>query len=219
MSVLEQFGKNSIERVNKACQGLMKGKGIVLIDDEDRENEGDLIFSAAHLSIDDVVKMLQDCSGIICLCLTEEKAAQLSLKPMVEKNTSLYQTAFTVTIEAKEGITTGVSAHDRWKTIHTAISANSAAQLRQPGHVFPLIARPGGVLERRGHTEGSVDLLKLANLAPYAVLCELMNRDGTMKKLPQLINYAHEHHLPLVSVEDIYQYRLSQSRTLTEALA
>lgn len=211
MSVLKQFGNNSIDRVNKACQGLISGKGIVLIDDEDRENEGDLIFAAAHLSIDNIVTMLQDCSGIICLCLTEEKAAQLSLKPMVEKNTSLYQTAFTVSIEANEGITTGVSAHDRWKTIHTAIGADDASQLRRPGHVFPLIAKPDGVLERRGHTEGSVDLLKLANLAPYAVLCELMNRDGTMKKLPQLINYAHEYQLPLVSVEDIYQYRLAHA--------
>ncbi len=211
MSLLKQFGTTAIERVNNACEALKQGKGIVLIDDEDRENEGDLIYAATHLTIDDVVSMLRDCSGIICLCLTEDKAQTLALKPMVDSNTSQYQTAFTISIEAQEGVTTGVSAHDRWKTIHTAIKPDAlSSDLRCPGHVFPLIARNGGVLERRGHTEGSVDLLKLAHLAPYAVLCELMNQDGTMKKLPQLISYAEEHHLPLLSVEDIYQVRVAQ---------
>ena len=208
MSLLKQFGTTSIERVNNACEALRAGKGIILIDDDDRENEGDLIFAAAHLTIDDVVSMLRDCSGIICLCLTEERAQQLALKPMVDTNTSQYQTAFTISIEAKEGVTTGVSAHDRWKTIHTAIKPGALPEeLRCPGHVFPLIAKDGGVLDRRGHTEGSVDLLKLAQLAPYSVLCELMNQDGTMKKLPQLISYAEEHQLSLLSVEDIYQAR------------
>ena len=208
MSLLKQFGITAIERVNNACKALSQGKGVVLIDDEDRENEGDLIFSAAHLTIDDVVRMLRDCSGIICLCLTEARAQQLALKPMVDTNTSQYQTAFTISIEAKEGVTTGVSAHDRWKTIHTAVKPDAlSSELRCPGHVFPLIARDGGVLDRRGHTEGSVDLLKLANLSPYAVLCELMNQDGTMKKLPELIAYAEEHGFPLLSVEDIYQFR------------
>ena len=128
---------------------------------------------------------------------------------MVDNNTSQYQTAFTVSIEAKEGVTTGVSAHDRWQTIHTAIKPQAkASELRKPGHVFPLIARNGGVLERRGHTEGSVDLLKLAQLEPSAVLCELMNPDGTMQKLPQLIQYAKENQFPLLTVEDIYQYRM-----------
>lgn len=209
MSLLKQFGATPVQRVNNACEALRAGKGIVLIDDEDRENEGDLIFAAAHLTIDDVVKMLRDCSGIICLCLTQEKAQQLALKPMVDTNTSQYQTAFTISIEANEGVTTGVSAHDRWQTIHTAIKTDALpSELRCPGHVFPLIARDGGVLDRRGHTEGSVDLLKLAHLAPYAVLCELMNQDGTMKKLPQLISYAEEHQLPLLSVDDIYQVRM-----------
>ena len=208
MSLLKQFGATAALRVNHACEALRQGKGIVLIDDEDRENEGDLIFSATHLTIHDVVNMLRDCSGIICLCLTEERAEQLELKPMVGTNTSQYQTAFTISIEANEGVTTGVSAHDRWKTIHTAVKPNAvASELRRPGHVFPLIERSGGVFIRRGHTEGSVDLLKIAELAPYAVLCELMNQDGTMKKLPDLISYAEEHQLPLLSVEDIYQFR------------
>ena len=208
MSILNQFGENALDRVNKACQALKQGIGVVLIDDEDRENEGDLIFAAVHLTVSDVASMIRDCSGIICLCLTAEKARSLSLKPMVELNTSVYQTAFTVSIEAKKGITTGVSAHDRWKTIQAAIKTEATpADLRQPGHIFPLIARQGGVLERRGHTEGSIDLLKLAKIEPSAVLCELMNPDGTMKKIPQLIEYAQENGLPMLSVEDILQAR------------
>lgn len=206
MSVLNQFG-NARERVNRACDALSKGQGIILIDDEDRENEGDFIFSAAHMTVADMAKMIRDCSGIICLCLTQEKAEQLSLNPMVTNNTSPYQTAFTVSIEASHGVTTGVSAHDRLKTIHAAIKDEAQpSDLRRPGHVFPLIARKGGVFERRGHTEGSVDLLKIAGLPPYAVLCELMNDDGTMKKLPQLVDYALMHGLTMLSVEDIYEY-------------
>ncbi len=215
MSYLELFGHTYAKRVESACHALHAGKGIVLVDDEDRENEGDLIFSAEKISIEDVNQLIQDCSGIICLCLTEEKADRLSLAPMVLKNTSPYQTAFTISIEAKKGITTGVSAHDRWMTIQTAIHQESTIQdLSQPGHVFPLIARTNGVLERRGHTEGSIDLMNIACLNPSAVLCELMNNDGTMKKLPQLADYAREHQLPLLSVEDIFQYRWKRLKTL-----
>ncbi|MCL9682475.1 3,4-dihydroxy-2-butanone-4-phosphate synthase [Legionella maioricensis] len=210
MSNLEMFGNNFVERVNTACKALSLGKGIILVDDEDRENEGDLIFSAEKISIENVNILIQDCSGIICLCLTPEKVEKLSLKPMVTNNTSSYQTAFTASIEAKTGVTTGVSASDRWTTIKTAIQEDcTPAELNQPGHVFPLVACKQGVLERRGHTEGSVDLMMIAGLQPSAVLCELMNKDGTMKKLPQLIHYAQTKGLPLLSVEDIYQYRLS----------
>ena len=209
MSLLVQFGMTPIERVNNACQALSEGRGVILIDDEDRENEGDLIFSAADITTHAIAQMIRDCSGIICLCLTEEKAKQLGLSLMVAVNTSQYQTAFTVSIEAREGVTTGVSAQDRWATIRAAIDENaSASNLRQPGHVFPLIAKNGGVMARRGHTEGSIDLLKQANCLPCAVLCELMNPDGSMQKLPQLIDYAKKYQLPLVSVEDIYQLRL-----------
>ncbi|MDF1684389.1 MAG: 3,4-dihydroxy-2-butanone-4-phosphate synthase [Legionellaceae bacterium] len=214
MSDLVVFGSNSIERVNRACIALAQGKGVVLVDDEDRENEGDLIFAAEHIRVEQVNQLIQDCSGIICLCLTAENANQLSLKPMVNLNTSPYQTAFTVSIEAKKGVTTGVSAHDRWKTITTAAHPDcSFDDLRQPGHVFPLIAREQGVLERRGHTEGSIDLMRIAKLNQSAVLCELINQDGTMKKLPELIQYAQTHDYPLVSIEDIYQYRLIKSQT------
>lgn len=210
MSDLAIFGHSFVERVNAACNALSLGKGIVLVDDEDRENEGDLIFSAEKISVEDVNTLIQDCSGIICLCLTAEKAQKLSLKPMVSNNTSVYQTAFTVSIEAKNGVTTGVSARDRWTTITTAAQDDcSPDDLSQPGHIFPLVACGKGVFERRGHTEGSVDLMTIAGLKPSAVLCELMNTDGTMKKLPQLIEYAQAKNLPLLTVEDIYQYRLS----------
>lgn len=208
MSYLEQFGATFHERIASACLALQQGRGIVLVDDEDRENEGDLIYSAQKITVSDVNQLIQDCSGIICLCVTEEKANRLSLTPMVLQNTSPYQTAFTVSIEAKKDITTGVSAHDRWTTIRTAAREECTIEdLSQPGHVFPLIARKNGVLERRGHTEGSVDLMRIAKLDPSAVLCELMNKDGTMKKLPELAEYAKMHHLPLLSVEDIVRYR------------
>ena len=210
MSLLKQFGRDSVERVKNACEALKQGKGVILIDDEDRENEGDLIFSAADINIEQIVTMIRDCSGIICLCLTEEKATALQLQLMVETNTSQYQTAFTTSIEAKEGVTTGVSAHDRWITIRAAVKPDAKpGDLRRPGHIFPLIARKNGVIDRRGHTEGSVDLMKLSQLEPSAVLCELMNTDGTMKKLPDLIKYAQLHDLCLLSVADIYEVRTS----------
>lgn len=212
MSVLTQFGSDAKTRVFNACEALRAGKGIILIDDEDRENEGDLIYAASHITIDDVNRMIRDCSGIICLCVTEDTAQRLGLELMVTANTSQYQTAFTVSIEAKTGVTTGVSAKDRWTTIRAAVSPTATADdLRRPGHIFPLIAKKNGVLERRGHTEGSIDLMSLAHLAPSAVLCELMNPDGTMKKLEQLIAYAHQHQLTMLSVEDIYQCRQSAS--------
>lgn len=219
MSHLKLLKHNFAERIDNACKALALGKGIILVDDEDRENEGDLIFSAEKMAIQSINQLIQDCSGIICLCLTQQKADELALKPMVEKNTSAYQTAFTASIEAKNGVTTGVSAHDRWVTIHTAIHHRATSNdLKQPGHVFPLIADSDGILGRRGHTEGAVDLMKLANLPPYAVLCELMNRDGSMKKLPELIQYAEQHGLTILTVEDIYQYRLiQQACTLSEA--
>lgn len=209
VSLLNQFGVNSGDRVNNAIQALQNGRGVILIDDKDRENEGDLIFSAEKLAIDDIVSMIRYCSGIICVCITEEKARQLCLEPMVKTNTSLHQTAFTISIDAREGVSSGISAHDRWKTIQTAAAVNAvAADLSQPGHVFPLIGRKGGVLERRGHTEGSLDLVTMAGLRPVAVLCELMNDNGTLKNPQQLIDYALTNDLPMVSVEDLYQVRI-----------
>jgi 3,4-dihydroxy 2-butanone 4-phosphate synthase len=197
-----------LNKIEEAIEDIKNGRLVIVVDDEDRENEGDLIYAASNLTIDHMVTMIRDCSGIICLCLTEEKANELSLQLMVNTNTSQYQTAFTTSIEAAEGVSTGVSAQDRWTTIKAAIKPDAKpSDLCRPGHIFPLIARKNGVLDRRGHTEGSVDLLKLAKLPPSAVLCELMNPDGTMKKTQQLIEYAVAHHLTMLSVEDIYQCR------------
>ncbi len=208
ISPLIQFGITSQKRVENTLEQLKSGKGILLIDDENRENEGDLIFSAEHMNVSVMALMIRECSGIVCLCLTNEKADQLELPYMVKDNTSSFQTPFTITIEAKNGVTTGVSAADRITTIKTAIASNAKADdLARPGHIFPLRAKNNGVLERNGHTEGSVDLMKLANLKPEAVLCELMNEDGTMAKLNEIVSFAQRHDLLVLSIEDIIYYR------------
>jgi 3,4-dihydroxy 2-butanone 4-phosphate synthase len=206
-SLLSSFG-SSTERVTSAVNSLKQGSGILVVDDEDRENEGDLIFSTTNLDIRQMALLIRECSGIVCLCLTPEKAAALHLPPMVEKNTSLYGTAFTVSIEAAEGVTTGVSAADRVRTVKAAAAENAKPQdLRHPGHVFPLVAKRGGVLERPGHTEATVDMMKLAELPPSGVLCELTNSDGTMARLPEIMAFAGKYSFPVVSVKDIIEYR------------
>ncbi|MHA7109401.1 3,4-dihydroxy-2-butanone-4-phosphate synthase [Sunxiuqinia elliptica] len=208
MITLNAFGATSQERVERAIQKLQEGKGILLVDDEDRENEGDIIFPAKTMTAKDMALMIRECSGIVCLCLTEEKCQTLGLRPMVETNTSKNQTAFTISIEAKEGVTTGVSAQDRITTIQTAIADHAKADdLSHPGHVFPLRAKNNGVFERRGHTEGSVDLVRLAGLGDTAILCELTNVDGTMARLPEVIDFAQKHDMTVATIEDIYQYR------------
>jgi 3,4-dihydroxy 2-butanone 4-phosphate synthase len=208
ISPLVQFGITGRERVENALDHLQKGKGILLIDDENRENEGDLIFAAESMNVSDMALMIRECSGIVCLCLTNEKADQLQLPYMVQENTSSFQTPFTITIEAKNGVTTGVSAADRLTTIKTAIAQNAKPEdLAKPGHIFPLRAKNNGVLERNGHTEGSVDLMKLAYLKPEAVLCELMNEDGSMAKLNEIISFAQQYDLLVLSIEDIVYYR------------
>lgn len=209
MNSLNDFGKNSIERVNNAVKKLQQGFGILLVDDENRENEGDIIFSAEKMTEKDMALMIRECSGIVCVCLTEDKSNSLELKPMVTDNTSKNKTAFTVSIEAKEGVTTGVSAKDRLQTIKTAISKNSKPEdLSHPGHVFPLIAQKNGVFARRGHTEGSIDLMKISGLGDTSVLCELTNIDGTMSRLPEICAFANKQDMTVVTIEDIYQYRL-----------
>lgn len=208
MKTIKDFGVDYKARVEKAISYLQAGKGILLVDDENRENEGDIIYSAEKMTVKDMALMIRECSGIVCLCLTPEKCNSLGLHQMVEDNTSKNQTAFTISIEAKEGVTTGVSAADRIQTIKTAIAPNAQPEdLSHPGHVFPLRARENGVLERRGHTEGSVDLVKLAGLGDTAVLCELTNEDGTMARLPEIICFAAHHDMTVVSVDDICKYR------------
>ncbi len=208
-SPLSQFGTTPQQRVSRALQVLQAGGGILLVDDEDRENEVDLIYSTDHLTVPQMAFMIRQCSGIVCLCLTNDDVNRLQLPPMVNNNTSQNQTAFTISIEAKQGVTTGVSAADRWTTIQTAVKPESAAEdLSHPGHVFPLKANAQGVLGRRGHTEGTIDLMKLAGLRPSGILCEVTKEDGTMARLSDMPDFAMQHELPVLSIEDIVQYRI-----------
>ncbi|ASJ95135.1 MULTISPECIES: 3,4-dihydroxy-2-butanone-4-phosphate synthase [Shewanella] len=208
-SLLSPFG-DAITRVEAALTALRAGQGVLVVDDEDRENEGDLIYSAEHLTNQQMALLIRECSGIVCLCLTDERVKQLDLPPMVQDNSSQYGTAFTVSIEAKVGVTTGVSAADRVTTIKAAIADDAKpSDLARPGHVYPLRAQPGGVLTRRGHTEGTIDLMKLAGLKPAGVLCEVTNVDGTMARLPEIIAFGQQHQMPVLTIEDIVCYRKS----------
>ena len=204
-----RFSQTSpLSRVDKALKALSRGEGVLVTDDEDRENEGDLIFSAELLREEQMAMLIRECSGIVCLCLTPEKVRQLDLPMMTEHNSSAFQTAFTVSIEAAQGVTTGVSARDRLQTIRTAVASGACPEdLHRPGHVFPLRAKSGGVLERQGHTEATVDLMRLAGLQPAGVLCELTNPDGTMARLPEIETFADRHQLPVLSVQDLISYR------------
>lgn len=196
------------KRVTNALSSLQEGKGVLVTDDEERENEGDLIFSAEKIGVAEMAMLIRECSGIVCLCLPEEQVERLALPMMTEKNTSAFQTNFTVSIEAAQGVTTGVSAADRVTTIKAAIKEDACySDLCSPGHVFPLRARKGGVLERPGHTEATVDLMRLAGLRPFGVLCELTNQDGSMARLPEITAFAARHSFPLLSVADLIKYR------------
>ena len=182
---------------------------IVVVDDEDRENEGDLTMAAELVTPEVINFMARHGRGLICLAMTDERLDELELAPMVPDNTALHGTAFTIAIDAKgHGVTTGISAHDRAHTISAAIDPNSHPEdFARPGHVFPLRARPGGVLERRGQTEAAVDLARLAGLRPAGVICEIINDDGTMARVPDLIQFCKRHNLIMVSVEDLATYR------------
>ncbi|RSZ56250.1 3,4-dihydroxy-2-butanone-4-phosphate synthase [Massilia atriviolacea] len=195
-------------RIHAALDAMRAGVPVILMDDHDRENEADLIVAAERLTVATMALMIRECSGIVCLCLPPETVGALALAPMSERNGSRHGTAFTVSIEAKEGVTTGVSAADRVATIRAATAPGArAGDIVSPGHVFPLAARAGGVLARRGHTEGSVDLALLAGLRPAAVLCELMNADGTMMRGAQIERFAADRAMPVLSVADIVEWR------------
>jgi len=198
-----------IAKIEAALEDLRQGRMVILVDDEDRENEGDLTMAAEMVTPEAINFMAREGRGLICLTLTEERADELELPLMVSDNSSSFGTAFTVSIEARRGVTTGISAADRAHTIRVAIDdASGPRDLARPGHVFPLRARKGGVLVRTGQTEGSVDLARLAGLKPAAVICEIMNDDGTMARMPQLRVFAEQHDLKIISIADLIAYRM-----------
>ncbi|MBN93203.1 MAG: 3,4-dihydroxy-2-butanone-4-phosphate synthase [Deltaproteobacteria bacterium] len=219
MSDFETFPDDAGLRVERAIEAVRGGGIVVLVDDEDRENEGDLVLAAEKVSPEAINFMAVYGRGLICMSMVPSQIDRLDLPMMVRDNTSPYGTAFTVSIEARTGVTTGISAADRARTIQVAVDPETTAtDLVSPGHVFPLRARAGGVLERAGQTEGSVDLARLAGCEPAGVLCEIMNEDGTMARLPQLLEFAEEHELVVLTVADLIAYRL-QRETLVHRVA
>ena len=195
--------------IEEAIEDIKKGKMVILVDDEDRENEGDLTMAAEKVTPEAINFMAMHGRGLICLSLTPERVEHLQLPMMTADNTSSFGTAFTISIEAKKGVTTGISAADRATTIKAAVDPKMGPEdLARPGHVFPLRARPGGVLQRAGQTEGSVDLARLAGLNPAGVICEIMNDDGTMSRVPQLLEFSKKHHMKIVTVKDLIAYRV-----------
>lgn len=207
-NLLENFGDTFEDRVEAALNAMRKGQGVLVVDNEDRENEGDLIFAAETMTVEQMALTVREGSGIVCLCIEEEKAAALDLPLMVAKNSSTYGTAFTISIDAAHGVTTGVSASDRIKAIQAVVKDDAKPEdLVHPGHMFPLIAKKGGVLVRDGHTEASVDLARLAGFKPMGVLCELTAPNGDMARLPRICAFAELHDMTVLSIEDIKAYR------------
>jgi 3,4-dihydroxy 2-butanone 4-phosphate synthase/GTP cyclohydrolase II len=197
-----------LSRIEDIIEDAKKGRMFILVDDEDRENEGDLIIPAQFATPEAVNFMAKHGRGLICLAMTSERVSELGLNLMSRENSTRHQTAFTVSIEAREGVTTGISAHDRSHTIQVAIDpAKGKNDIGSPGHVFPLVAKDGGVLVRAGHTEAAVDIASLSGLNPSGVICEIMNDDGTMARLPQLIEFAKQHHLKIATIADLISYR------------
>lgn len=194
--------------IPSAVEDFRQGKFVIVVDDEDRENEGDIFLAAEHVTTEVVAFLLKHAGGFLCVPIGAELAAKLALPPMVDDNRSAFGTPFTVTVDARKGITTGVSAHDRARTVQTIVSDDAGPEdLVRPGHVMPLLARPGGTLVRAGHTEAAVDLARLAGVKPAAVLCEIMNEDGTMAKLPDLEKMAEEFGLKIITIADLIRYR------------
>ncbi|OGP86776.1 MAG: bifunctional 3,4-dihydroxy-2-butanone 4-phosphate synthase/GTP cyclohydrolase II [Deltaproteobacteria bacterium RBG_19FT_COMBO_43_11] len=209
----------AISKITEAIEDIRSGKMIILVDDEDRENEGDLCMAAQFVSAETINFMARHGRGLICLTLNEDMADKLNLKPMVQENKARFGTAFTVSIEARDGVTTGISAADRAATIKAAVNPEAKPEdLVSPGHVFPIRARRGGVLVRTGQTEGSVDLCRLAGLTPSGVICEIMKDDGTMARMPDLEVFANQHNLKIVTIADLIDYRM-QNESLIRRMA
>ena len=197
------------QRVKAAIEAFKQGNGVLVLDDENRENEGDLIFPAETITTEQMAKLIRYGSGIVCLCITDERCKQLDLPPMVQDNTSVNKTAFTISIEAAKGVSTGVSAADRVTTIKAAVADGAKpSDLHRPGHVFPLRAAANGVLERNGHTEAAVDLARLAGYKEAGVICEITNDDGSMARTPELVEFVKKFGYPIVTIEDLIAYRM-----------
>jgi 3,4-dihydroxy 2-butanone 4-phosphate synthase/GTP cyclohydrolase II len=209
MAELEAIAETSpFATIEEALEDVRAGKFVVVVDDEDRENEGDLTIAAEFATPEAINFMATHGRGLVCLSLTAERCRELELRPMTDRNETPFRTAFTVSIEAREGVSTGISAHDRARTIQVAIDPRSTPRdLVEPGHVFPLEAKPGGVLQRAGQTEAAVDLARLAGLTPAGVVCEVMNDDGTMARVPDLVEYCRRHDIKMLTVADLIEYR------------
>lgn len=212
------MSNRAVQGIEEAIAEIKRGHMVILIDDEDRENEGDLVMAAEKVTPAAINFMAKHGRGLICVTLTPERVDELQLTPMVSENTANFGTAFTVSVDARRGVTTGISAHDRAETIRVTIDPSAKpADLARPGHVFPLRAQRGGVLKRAGQTEGSVDLARLAGLYPAAVLCEIMDDDGSMARLPQLVEFAKRHGLPIVTIKDLIEYRMKRESLVRRA--
>ena len=212
------MSKNKFSKISSIIKDAKRGKIFILVDDKNRENEGDLVIPGSKCNSKNINFMAKHGRGLICLALTKKQIDNLKLPLMSPVNKSRMQTAFTISIEAKKGITTGISTQDRAKTIKTAINPNSKKNdIVSPGHVFPLVARNGGVLERAGHTEASVDISKLANLNPSSVICEVMNEDGRMARLHDLFKFSKKHNIKLASIEDLISYRLKYEKLISRS--
>src|SRR5512146_3095542 len=206
--------------IEEAIEDIRRGRMVVVCDDENRENEGDLTMAAQFATPEAINFMATHGRGLICLALTDERCQELGLNLMAAKNEAPFQTAFTVSVEAREGVTTGISAADRARTIQVAIDPHSQPRdLVQPGHVFPLKAKDGGVLERTGQTEAAVDLARLAGLIPAGVICEIMNEDGTMARVPDLVGYCERHGLKMVTVADLIAYRRRHDKLIERVVS
>src|SRR5579863_6423193 len=208
------------DSIEDAIAEIRRGRMVILLDDEDRENEGDLVIAAEKVTPEAINFMAKYGRGLICLTLTEERADELQLPQMVQENTAAFGTAFTVSIDARRDITTGISTKDRTTTVLTAIHPETEpSDLVRPGHVFPIRAQKGGVLKRAGQTEGSVDLAKMAGLYPAGVICEIMNEDGSMARMPELKRFAAKHHLKMITIEGLIEYRRRTERLVHRSVS
>ncbi|CAL4041998.1 3,4-dihydroxy-2-butanone 4-phosphate synthase [Buchnera aphidicola (Takecallis arundicolens)] len=203
---LSKFGDYKT-RIKKAILALRLHQGVILIDNKNRENEGDLVFSCEHMTVQQMALTIRYGSGIVCLCITEDKRKKLNLPMMVKNNTSTYHTGFTISIESAHGVSTGVSARDRLKTIKTAIPDDAKSDdFHKPGHIFPICAHFGGLLSRPGHTEASITLMSISGFKPMSVICELTNKDGSMAQIKDIMKFSYLHNMPVLAINDLILY-------------